>query len=124
MKKEEGFSIIEVIIAAAIFAVGVLAIAGMQYTSFFSVGAGDRRVCATNLVEQSLEAARNQGISQFNSGSYTGDYDSLGNAVPADYSTGVKFTRVVTVSGNIVTSTVSWNVKGEVKNVTSSTFLY
>lgn len=124
MKKQNGFSLIEVIIAAAIFAIGMIALAGMQYTSFYSVGAGDRRVIATNLVEQSLEAARNKGLMQFNLNDYSGDYDSLGNLVGADFSSGVKFTRAVTLSGNIVTSTVSWNVKGEVKNVTSSTFLY
>jgi len=123
MEKQKGFSLIEVIIAATIFAVGMLALAGLQYTSVYSIGAGDRRVTATNLVEQVLEAARNQGASNFKAGDYSGDFDLLGNAY-GDENSGLKFTRTVTVSGNTVNVDVSWNVKGEVKHVKASTFLY
>jgi type IV pilus assembly protein PilV len=122
-QQSRGFSLLEVIIAATIFAVGMLALAGLQYTSVYSIGAGDRRVAATNLVEQVLEAARNQGISNFNAGDYTGEFDVLGNAY-GDDGTGLKLVRVVTVSGNSVNVDVSWSVKGEIKHVKASTFLY
>lgn len=124
MKKQNGFSLIEVIIAATIFAIGMMALAGMQYTSVYSISAGDKRVAATNLMEQALEAARNQGVSTFDVNSYSGQYDSIGNLVDDSFDSGIKFTRTITVSGNIVQAKVTWNIKGEEKNVTSSTFLY
>lgn len=58
--EDAGLSLLEVVIAMSIFAVGVTAILGILVNSDDLVGGNIRRTAATNLVNQTLEAARAQ----------------------------------------------------------------
>ncbi len=121
-EKTLGFSLIEVMIAAAIFSFGMLALVGLQYSSINMASTSNNRFAATNLVQQVIERARADGMGQFNPSSFEGVYNQLGK--PATGETIRVFNRTVTVSGNVLTVKVNWNEHAEVKHVTSSSFLY
>jgi prepilin-type N-terminal cleavage/methylation domain-containing protein len=59
---ERGFSLIEVLVAIAIFAVGILAVAKMQYWTFHNNNTGDKTTQATMLARQKIEELKNQDI--------------------------------------------------------------
>ncbi len=60
MRKADGFSLVEVLIAAAILAVALLAIASMFPTAHTNVDWSGERTAAATLAEQRLEWLRNQ----------------------------------------------------------------
>ncbi|MGH7406687.1 MAG: prepilin-type N-terminal cleavage/methylation domain-containing protein [Candidatus Methylomirabilales bacterium] len=57
--RSEGFSAVEVLIAAAIIAVALLAIATMFPTGYSNVAQSGKRTAAVNLAQQKLEEVRN-----------------------------------------------------------------
>ncbi len=131
MKGSKGFSMIELMIAAAIFAFGMLAIAGMSYTSVYLVSSSNNRFTATNLAEDVIEKARNHG--QAWAEALNGEekyFDSLGNEiVGVNQNTGVVFLRKITTApglggGTLMRVEVSWTERGEVKNVVQSAIIY
>lgn len=61
MKTEKGFSLIEVLIASTVFAIGLLALVGAQLVSIRSNQGNYNFTAATNLVEQQLEELRAGG---------------------------------------------------------------
>ncbi len=131
MGNEKGFSMVELMIAAAIFAFGMLAIAAMSYTSVYLVNTSNHRFTATNLAGIVVEQARNQG--QDWAQALDGQikyFDSLGNEITdAANSTGVVFERRITVSpgignGIILRVNVRWRERGEEKNVVQSAIIF
>ena len=58
MKSAGGFSLVEVLIAAAILGVVLLAIAGLFSTGYSNVGAAGRRTKALELAKQKMEQLR------------------------------------------------------------------
>ncbi|MGH7382721.1 MAG: type IV pilus modification PilV family protein, partial [Candidatus Methylomirabilales bacterium] len=58
MKSAGGFSLVEVLIAAAILGVVLLAIAGLFSTGYSNVGAAGRRTKAVELAKQKMEQLR------------------------------------------------------------------
>ena len=125
MKRKQlqgGFSLIEVLIAATVFAVGMLALVGMQYTSIYLTTTSNNRFIANNLVQQVMEVARAEGQDTFSAAPYTGTFDTQGK--PATGDTDRRFTRQVAIAGNTLTVRVSWQEKGEVKHVTSSSLIF
>jgi prepilin-type N-terminal cleavage/methylation domain-containing protein len=58
MKNTRGFSLIEVLIAAAILGVVLLAIAGLFSTGYSNVGSGGRRTKAVAMAKQKIEELR------------------------------------------------------------------
>ena len=80
MRTERGFSLIEVLIAATIFAIGLLALAGAQLVSIRSNQGNYNFTVATNLVEQQLEELRANGPLAMATGS-DGPLDAFGFTV-------------------------------------------
>ncbi len=60
MRKAEGFSLVEVLIAAAILAVVLLALASMFPTAYRNVDQGGEQTTAATLAQQRMEWLRNQ----------------------------------------------------------------
>lgn len=120
--KENGFSLIEVLIAATVFSIGMLALVGLQYTSVYLTSTSNNRFIANNLTQQVMEIARAEGQDSFSSSLFSGTFDSQGK--PATGDTERSFVRQVSISGNTITVRVSWQEKGEAKHVTSSSFIF
>jgi len=78
MKKQKGFSLIEVLIASVVFAVGMLAIAGAQLVSIKSNKASYEFVVASTLVEQQIEEMRANGAALQVSGGDSAKVDAFG----------------------------------------------
>ncbi|GEM_PF-5805534 len=130
MKGNRGFSMIELMIAAAIFAFGMLAIAGMSYTSVYLVSSSNGRFAATTIAEEVIEQARNHDQSWILSKNGEETYfDEMGNQLQSDTSsTGIVFTRKISAnsSGNgvLVRVKVTWKERGEMKNVIQSALIF
>ncbi len=130
MKGNKGFSMIELMIAAAIFAFAMLAIAGMSYTSVYLVNASNSRFTATTLAQSVIEVARNKGQSWVNN--LNGEvkyFDEVGNEIDSQNTqNGVVFKREITTqslgTGTLMRVKVSWTERGEVKNVVQSAVIY
>ncbi len=58
MKNSRGFSLIEVLVAASILAVILLAVVGLFSTAYSNVGDGGRRTKAVALAKQKMEELR------------------------------------------------------------------
>ncbi len=130
MKGNKGFSMIELMIAAAIFAFAMLAIAGMSYTSVYLVNSSNSRFTATTLAQSIIEEARNQG--QTWASNLNGEvkyFDEVGNEIDNQgNANGVVFRRSITTqtlgTGTLIRVRVSWTERGEVKNVIQSAVIY
>ncbi|BBB33550.1 hypothetical protein TTHT_2114 [Thermotomaculum hydrothermale] len=130
MKSNRGFSMIELMIAAAIFAFAMLAIAGMSYTSVYLVSSSNSRFTATTLASSVIEQARNHG--QAWASSLDGDvkyFDEVGNEIDSQGGQmGVVFRRTITTqtlgTGTLMKVKVTWTERGEVKNVIQSAIIY
>ena len=62
MEKESGFSLIEVLIAATIFSIGLIALAGAQLVSIRSTQSDYNFTMATSLVQQQIEGLHAGGL--------------------------------------------------------------
>ena len=130
MSGNKGFSMIELMIAAAIFAFAMLAIAGMSYTSVYLVSASNSRFTATTLAQSVIEEARNKGQTWVNG--LNGEvkyFDEVGNEISSqDNQSGIVFQRKITTqtlgTGTLMRVRVSWTERGEVKNVVQSAVIY
>ncbi|RLE20073.1 MAG: hypothetical protein DRJ08_07475 [Acidobacteria bacterium] len=80
MDKEKGFSLIEVLIAATIFSIGLIALAGAQLVSIRSTQSNYNFTAATSLVGQQLEDLHAVGSAGLVNGS-DGPLDMLGRTV-------------------------------------------
>ena len=119
---DSGFSLIEVLIAATVFAIGMLALVGMQYASIYLTTTSNNRFIANNLAQQVMEVARGEGQDTFSATTYSGTFDPQGK--PATGETDRRFIRQVSVTGNTLTVRVSWQEKGDTKHVTSSSLIF
>jgi prepilin-type N-terminal cleavage/methylation domain-containing protein len=116
MSSENGFTLIEVLIAISIFAIGLLAVAALQITAFQGNRVGDELTKATMLAQMQVEALKG---ADFNSAALAlGNYadanpiDETGAPAP-----GGRFTRTWTIANNtafsrLVTVTVGWTSMG------------
>ena len=83
MDKEKGFSLIEVLIAATIFSIGLIALAGAQLVSIRSTQSNYNFTVATSLVQQQIEDLHAVGSAGLKDGN-DGPLDTLGRTA-ADY---------------------------------------
>jgi type IV pilus assembly protein PilV len=124
VSSEKGFSILEVLIAVSIFAIGLLAVASLLITASSGNRVGNAYSTATILAQRQIEALKSVKSSDFESDPadvfptlLAGVYpDALHNTNPIDENgvTGGIFTRSWTIVANtafsrLVTVTVSWN---------------
>jgi type IV pilus assembly protein PilV len=64
MKDTDGFTLLEVLIAVSIFAVGLLAVASMQLTSIQGNAFGNEMTTATFLAQAQLEWLKSQSLDE------------------------------------------------------------
>jgi Tfp pilus assembly protein PilV len=91
-----GFSALEVLIAAAVTIVGILAVASMFPSSYSNVSKSGTQTTAVHLAQQRIEALRNQGYANILPGTGAGQDDETNQPI-AGY-TG--YTRSTTIAQN------------------------
>ncbi len=115
MSGENGFTIIEVLIAISIFAIGLLAVAALQITAFQGNRVGDELTKATMLAQMQVEAVKG---ADFNTATLApGNYVDANNPIDETGAAGGRFTRTWTITNNttfsrLITVTVGWTSMG------------
>jgi prepilin-type N-terminal cleavage/methylation domain-containing protein len=121
LNNQSGFTLIEVLIALAIFSIGILALASLQLSSARSTKTGNVVTQATMLARDQIETLRRvTDVTTLSNGSES-DVDAQGNP-------GGIFDRSWTISnplggGNTrqITVAVSWNHNGRNRRIELST---
>jgi type IV pilus assembly protein PilV len=122
VNRDAGFTLIEVLISLAIFSIGILAVASMQYWSVHNTTAGNVLTQATNLARAKMEDMKNaSNITALTNGSDATSLDEDGNA-------GGIFTRSWVVTNPLGGSTsrqiqvnVNWSRLGQNRSVVLTT---
>ena len=117
---DRGFTLIEVLIAIAIFSVGILAVAKMQYWNVRNNTTGNMTTQATMLARQQMEALKSQDIEDLT----TGTTPDPNNPIDEDGNPGGIYTRQWRVTNPLggtssrqIQVTVSWNRNGQNRSV-------
>ena len=123
LNNQRGYTIIEVLIAVAIFSIGILAIASLQLSTAGNVKSGNLVTQATMLARDKIEMLKRVAdVTTLSNGSET-DIDAQGTP-------GGIFDRSWIISNPLggigtntrqITVTVSWNHKGESRSIDLST---
>jgi prepilin-type N-terminal cleavage/methylation domain-containing protein len=94
MRNSKGFSLVEVLVAASILALILLAVAGLFSTAYSNVGDGGRRTKAVALAKQKMEELRDGIFPPSTTGSpetvdtiYTRSWTVLVTGAPAQVAT-------------------------------------
>ena len=114
----KGFTLIEVLITMAIFSIGVLAVASMQYWSVRNTASGNIMTTATNLARSQMETLKSvPDITTLANGA------DPNNPIDADGNPGGPFTRTWVVTNPLGGSgtrqlqvTVGWGRYGQNRN--------
>src|SRR2546428_273339 len=88
-----GFALAEVVIAAAIFAIGAMLVTGFYLTASGRAVLGRNVTAGALLAQQQIEVAQSKAYSTLSTLQGTETLDSLGNSTPSG-----SFTRVTTVT--------------------------
>ena len=118
-RKNLGFTLIEVLIAMAIFAIGILAVASLQLSNTKNNTTGNITTQATMLARQKLEELKTvPDVTTLTSGT------DPNNPLDADGNTGGIYNRKWNVSNPLggstsrqISVTVSWNRRGQNRSV-------
>jgi len=112
---DRGFTLIEVLVAIAIFAIGILAVAKMQYWTFRNNSTGDKTTQATMLARQKIEEIKSQDIEDMADGNDSGGIYTRewGVAEPPGCPAGCSARRIVV--------TVSWDQQGQTRSIELTT---
>jgi type IV pilus assembly protein PilV len=130
LHKTEGFTLIEVMISMAIFATGILAVAGLQFWTTRNNTTGEIMTQATMLARAQVETLKQQADLGPLAVATVNDPN---NPIDANGDPGGIFTRQWTVSDPFgagystgarqVQVTVSWNRLGQSRNVVMTTIV-
>ncbi len=121
---QNGFTLLEVLIAISIFAIGLLAVATMQLSAIGGNRSGNRLTAATFLAEAQIETLKNSGLS---SAALTpGNYSDPNNPVDETGAGGGAFNRTWVVANHsgfsrLITVTVAWSEAGYNRRVVIDT---
>ena len=117
MSGENGFTMIEVLIAISIFAIGLLAVAALQITAFQGNRVGDEVTKGTMLAQMQIEALKSADFSTATLA--PGNYVDANNLIDETGAPGGRFTRTWTIAdtapvtlSRLVTVTVGWTTIG------------
>lgn len=117
MKNEKGFSLVELLVAITILAIGLLAVAGMQTTAINSNAWANRLSTATSLAQEVMEdiLAKDAGDAIFSASSGATAYDLDPNTAginPISISGAGTFsaTRAITININGIAGLVQIDV--------------
>ena len=119
IKKESGFSLIEMLIAMSVLAFGMLAAASMQYSTVRNNTTGNTATQANSLAKAQIEMLKNQDIAS--TALAVGDYvDST--PIDANGNPGVIYNRSWRIdplgtSARRIRVTVEWNKFGRTRRV-------
>mgnify|MGYP001618431589 FL=1 len=120
MKNENGFSLVELLIAITLLAIGLLAVAGMQSTAISSNAWANRLSTATSLAQEVMEdiLAKDATDAIFSSSTSNVTYDltgpnTTGNNISISGAGTFSATRTITINSSCSTPTVT--VTGVVK---------
>jgi type IV pilus assembly protein PilV len=121
---KRGFTLLEVLIAISIFAVGVLAAATLQVNAIRRNRLGNEVTQAASLAQMQIETLKRADISS--AALAPGHYDDPNNPIDETGAHGGIFTRSWDIADNtafsrIVTVTVSWTKRGGSQLVDLST---
>ena len=123
---ERGFTLLEVLIAVCIFAVGVLAVATMQISGTRGNRLANELTQATALAQDRIEELKSKDISSADLA--PGNYDDPGNPIAETTSGAGLFNRSWVITGlpttppsRSVTVTVAWTLGGNTHNVVLTT---
>ena len=112
MRRSEGFTLLEVLVAVSIFALGILAVASMQFTSIRGNAFGNEMTAATFLAQAQLERMKSVAdVTTLATGGDPNPVDENENS-PA---TGALYNRTWTVDpgpsagSRQITVTVNWS---------------
>jgi type IV pilus assembly protein PilV len=116
----KGFTLIEVLITIAIFAIGVLAVASMQYWSVRNTASGNIMTLASNLARAQMETLKSlPDVTSLANGASPNPIDADGNPNPDGI-----FTRTWVIANPLGTSgtrridvTVGWRRNGQNRSV-------
>jgi type IV pilus assembly protein PilV len=116
----KGFTLIEVLITMAIFSIGVLAVASMQYWSVRNTASGNVMTLAANLARAQMETLKSvPDVTSLTTGASLNPIDADGNPDPDGI-----FTRTWVIANPLGTSgtrridvTVGWRRQGQNRSV-------
>ncbi len=131
--RERGFTLLEVLIAISIFAVGVLAVATMQISATRGNRLGNELTQATSLAQMQIEELKGADTGDpvdclvgLPTGLPNGNYNDPNNPIDETGANGGIFTRSWVIAANtacsrLVTVTVAWTIGGNTYDVVLST---
>ncbi len=130
-----GFTLIETLIAIAIFSVSVVALMSVLGSGISDIDRAQAKISATYLAQEGIEYARNLRDNYIFYSSFTGktwnDFTALGSAGVSYPSTVSNFTRTITMTvfpsrpdEVEISSTVSYSRAGSSLSVTFSEMLF
>jgi len=116
-KRNRGFTLIEALIAMAIFSIGILAVGSMQLWNTKNNTTGNLTTQATMLARQKVEELKNEDIGVLTSGTYS----DPNNPVDENGNSGGIYTRTWNIAGSPtlrqITVRVNWNRRGQNRTV-------
>jgi prepilin-type N-terminal cleavage/methylation domain-containing protein len=116
-----GFSLIEVLVAIAIFAIGILAVAKMQYWNVRSNTTGNITTQATMLARQKIEELKSLDFAETDMG--LGNHSDSNNPIDENGNAGGIYTRQWDVTNPLggstrqIQVTVSWTRHGQTRDI-------